>query len=103
MSAGSMRSNRQTVTATPPATIRTTRPILQSSGSMLLDLLARPGSRQSPRACRRAVAAAGWAVRVAGGAGRPADRWVGGAVDVRAAVLWTWVPITAPTDTFTTH
>src|SRR4051794_23418496 len=96
MSAGSMRSNRQTVTATPPATIRTTRPILQSSGSMLLNLLARPGSRQSPYACRRAVAGAGWAVRVAGGAGRRADRWGGGAVNAGAAVMGTSVPIAAP-------
>src|SRR3954451_6049032 len=63
---------------------------------MLLNLLARPGSRRSPYACRRAVAAAGWAVRVAGGAGRRADRWGGGAVNAGAAVMGTSVPIAAP-------
>src|SRR3954447_3410665 len=96
MSAGSRRSSRYAVTATTAAAIRTTRPILQSSGSMLLNLLARRGSRPSPHACRRAVAAAGWAVRVAGGAGRRADRWGGGAVNAGAAVMGTSVPIAAP-------
>src|SRR4051812_19964791 len=96
MSAGRTRSSRQTVTATPTATIMTTRPILQSTGSMLLNSMARRGGRRSPPACGRAGAAAGWAVRVAGGAGRRADRGGGGAVNAGAAVMGTSVPIAAP-------
>src|SRR3954449_13296597 len=76
--------------------IRATRPILQSSGSMLLNLLGSP--RAPPIAARLPSCGSGGRMgrSGAGAAGRRAGRWGGGAVKAGAAVMGTSVPTAAP-------